>query len=118
MRKFLALGFVLIAALILSVGFAQAVGVDEPAEVGATLATTGVKYEWGCALGTLTVAGEPGQDFEAFDATGRAVAHGLLHAPFVDLVAPNVGFGPDGVIMHVRLGSRFLAITDPEWEWN
>lgn len=111
-----------ILALTLALGVAVLVGGIADATVGPhygdQAAPTGVRYDWWGSQGELSVVGEPGSSFVAFDCLGNPVAAGQLDEPCVAVPAGNSGVGPNGVVIFVALEGDVVAVTDPDWEWN
>ena len=89
------------------------------ADVDLSSATAnGVVYEWLGDSGELTLAGETGTPYAAYDINGNLVGHGAIDASTVSFVAGNAGVGPDGTIIYVIVDSEVVGVTDPDWEWN
>ena len=78
----------------------------------------GVDYEWYGDSGELTLIGDPGTRYSAYDIDGNVVGDGLFDSSVVSFVAGNAGVGPDGAIVYVVVDDEVVAVTDPEWDWN
>ena len=104
-----------LAVAVAIVGLATA----SSAEIDLSGATeSGVLYDWYGDAGELTVVGEPGARYAAYDVDGNVIGDGELEGSSVSFVAGNAGFGPDGTIVYVVVDDDIVAVTDPEWDWN
>lgn len=113
MRKILALTLVLGTAILVG-GLADASGGHQPTD---SAYATGVRYDWWGTEGELSLVGEPGMSFAAFDSLGNPIADGQLEAPHMSYAVGNSGPGPDGVVVFVVVGSEVVGVTDPDWSW-
>ncbi len=104
-----------LAVAVAVVGLATA----SSAEIDTAAATaSGVHYDWYGDTGELTVVGERGRRFAAYDIDGHVVGDGMLDDGIVSFVAGNAGIGPDGTIVYVVVDDDVVAVSDPEWDWN
>jgi hypothetical protein len=106
MRRAIAIGLLLVAALLVS--SAQATP-----ETG-----TGVRYSWVGPMGTLEVAHGAGDPFFAWDSNGLLVSAGFVATDY--FMWPVINSGPDesGVILRVRVGDAVFVVDDDSWEWE
>ena len=79
---------------------------------------SGVTYDWHGDLGVLSITGNPGTTFAAWDSSGNAIGAGILDEGSVSFLAGNAGPGSDGAVVYVIVDREIVAVTDPEWDWD
>lgn len=108
----------------LSLGLAVAVALfglatTSSADMDFSKATgNGAVYKWWGNTGELTVVGQDGAPFAAYDINGNMVGHGAIDGGAVSFLAGNSGVGPDGTIIYVIVDSEIVAATDPDYDWR
>ncbi|MDA1194322.1 MAG: hypothetical protein O2894_03990 [Planctomycetota bacterium] len=107
-------GFVLALAIaIAGLATASSAGIDY-----ASATASGVSYTWHGDVGELTVVGEPGTPYAAYDANGALMGAGALREARVSFVVGSAGVGPGGVVIYVVVDGDVVAVTDPDWNWD
>ena len=79
---------------------------------------SGVKYDWYGDAGELSLVGQTGAHWSAYDINGNIVGDGKFHADDVRFLVGNAGVGPDGTIIYVIVDNDVVAVTDPDWNWD
>jgi hypothetical protein len=107
-----------LAVLCMAVVIAALAGASVAGPNPADATANGVVYDWLGDWGEVTIVGDPGTRFDAFDSFGNPIAEGVLDGSDVSFVTGNSGAGPDGTIVFVLIGNDVVAVTDPNWDWD